>query len=345
MSETVTGQTGNDRPRVVLLGVGRWGKNHLRVLRESPVELYCVDTDPAQLDKLVESGIDPERVGSDPYAFLPRVDCALIATPAQSHYDLCRRYLEADKDVFVEKPLTLEADDSRKLAELAQERQRILQVGHIFRFDPAARWLRDEIAMGRFGNIKILRGNFSGFKRPRNDSGVTFADAIHFVDLFNMFLGRPPVRVTAVLNDFLERGMDDESWISMEYEIPGHSGASTVWATVETGYHTPGKFRQVQVLGDRVSALCDFNISQYKVTTHTARHEVSEHGIVAVEETSQQLEFPPVEPLQAEVRAFLESVQTRAPADADGWAGYWSVRVVQKALESAAAGRTLELES
>lgn len=332
------------RTGVCLLGVGRWGRNHLRVLRELPVDLYCVDTDPARLEELAASGLDPERLGTDPYRFLGSVDCAVIATPAHSHFELASRYLEGGRDVFVEKPLTLRSERARELADLAERSGRILQVGHIFRFDPAARWLRDEISAGRFGKLKILRGNFSGFKRPRNDTGVTFADAIHFVDLFNMFMQGPPVRVSAVLNDFLGRGMDDASWLSMEYEVP-NSANGRVWATVMTGYHTPGKFRQVQVLGDRVSALCDFNIAQYKITTHGARHEVRGNNIVAVEETSRQLEFPPVEPLQAELSAFLESVRTRVPADADGRAGYWAVRVVERAIEASRLGRSLPLDA
>lgn len=344
MSDTSNQSGISDPIKIVLLGIGRWGKNHLRVLRSLPVDLYCVDTDTQRLADLAESGFPDDHMSTDPYAFLSTVDCAVVATPAQSHYELCQRYLEAGKDVFVEKPLTLVSEESKALAQLAEREKRILQVGHIFRFDPAAQWLREKVADNHFGNVKILRGNFSGFKRPRNDSGVTFADAIHFIDMFNMFMQRPPVRVTAMLNDFLGRGMDDESWIALDYEVPGADGDRRVWATVETGYHTPGKFRQVQVLGDRVSATCDFNIAQYKVQTVEARHEVGDKGIVAIEETSRQLEFPPVEPLLAEINAFLDSVKTRKPADADGWSGYWSVRVVERAMESAKLGKTLPFE-
>ena len=120
------------------------------------------------------------------------VDAAVIVTPAQSHFPLCREFLEAGKDVFVEKPLTLAPEESKQLAELADKNKRILQVGHIFRFDPATQWLRDAVQSGKFGRVNMLRGHFGGFKRPRNDSGVMFADGIHFVDLFNYFLNATP---------------------------------------------------------------------------------------------------------------------------------------------------------
>src|ERR1700745_74149 len=102
--------------------------------------------------------------------------------------------------------------------------------------------MRDAITAGQFGRLKLMQARFSGFKRPRHDTGVTFADSIHFVDLFNFLLGVPPQRVHAVLSDFFERGMDDESRIILEYR---DSTSSPVLATVEAGYHAPGKTREV----------------------------------------------------------------------------------------------------
>src|SRR5204862_7520616 len=160
--------------------------------------------------------------------------------------------------VFVEKPITLKSAEAKELTELAKRNGLILQVGHIFRFDPASVWMREAIAEGRFGEIRMLRANFSGFKRPRQDTGVTFADSIHFIDLFNFLLGVPPRRVHAVLGDFFGRGMDDESLIVLEYY---QGNGSPILATIEAGYHTPGKFREVTIMGTRSSAVCDYNVA------------------------------------------------------------------------------------
>lgn len=324
---------------VLLVGLGRWGANHLRILRSLPVNLFCADTDQARLDALVKSGFPAERTGRDPLAFLPQIDCAVIATPGPAHFALTRVVLEAGKDAMVEKPLTTTGAESRTLTELAEAKKRILQVGHIFRYDPASQWLRDAAAKGEFGRLKLLRGNFSGFKRPRSDGGVSFADAIHFADLFNFIVGKPPKRVTGHLADFMGRGMDDQSLIMLEYD-------GGVMGQIETGYHVPGKFRDVTITGDRLSAACDFNISQYKIKTFEVRHEPAKGGEVnAIEGAVKQLEFPPAEPLLEEIRAFLDCVATRKAPLADGWSGYWSVRVVEAAIESAKQGRTLSLEA
>jgi len=188
--------------------------------------------------------------------------------------------------------------------------------------------------------VNILRSNFSGFKRPRNDSGVTFADAIHFVDLFNYLLGGPPMRVSAVMKDFLGRGMDDASLISLEYETAG----GTAWGLVETNYFLPGKFREVTVIGSELTAVCDYNVSQYKIKTFANRHVLHGTEFKAEEGALHQIECAPEEPLLAELRSFVESVQTRKPSRADGWAGYDSVRVLEAAMESVKTGRTVELK-
>ncbi|HHT9136153.1 MAG TPA: Gfo/Idh/MocA family protein [Candidatus Wunengus sp. YC60] len=325
--------------KILLLGVGRWGSNHLRVLHSLPVDLYVADVNAEHLALAGKLGISNTHLSANPHEFSNIVDAVVIVTPAQTHFDLCKMYMEAGKDVFVEKPITLLSSEAKILAELSERKKRILQVGHIFRFDPASLWLCDSIQQNKFGQVKILRANFSGFKRPRNDTGVTFADSIHFIDLFNYFMGVPPVRVTAVLKDFMGRGMEDVSFIAMDYE----RADGLTLATVESGYYTPGKFREVVVIGEELSAVCDYNVSQYKIKTFENKHVKTGKEIKTVEGAMRQLEFAPEEPLLAELRAFIDSAQTRKPPIADGWAGYEVVRVVEAALDSAKNGRTIEL--
>ena len=326
--------------KVLLSGLGRWGVNHLRNLNAMPVELYVAEVDAKRLEPARKLGVPDSRLTTNYKDLAGKVDCVVVVTPAQTHFPIGKEFLEAGKDVFVEKPITLVSSEAKILTELAEEKERILQVGHIFRFDPASQWLRDAIQAGQFGRVQILRSNFSGFKRPRNDSGVMFADAIHFVDLFNYFMGKTPARVLATTQDFMGRGMEDASLLSLEY---AHDGGAT-WATVETNYFLPGKFREVAVIGSELSAVCDFNVAQYKIKTFANRHTREGNEVEAVEGALHQVESSPEEPLLAELRSFVDSVQTRKAPRADGWAGYDAVRVLEAALESAKSGRMVEVK-
>ena len=326
--------------KVLLLGLGRWGVNHLRNLNAMPVELYVAEVDAQRLEPARKLGLPESRLTTNYTDLVSKIDCVVVVTPAPTHFEICKQLLGAAKDVFVEKPITLVSSEAKHLTELANETKRILQVGHIFRFDPASQWLRDAIRSGQFGHVQMLRSNFSGFKRPRNDTGVMFADAIHFVDLFNYFLGIMPSRVYAATRDFMGRGMEDASLLSLEYANDG----GTTWATIETNYFLPGKFREVTVIGSELSAVCDYNVAQYKIKTFANRHVKEGNDFTAIEGALHQVESAPEEPLLAELRAFIESVQTRKAPRADGWAGYDSIRVLEAAMESASSGRSVEMK-
>ena len=325
------------RKRILLIGIGRWGANHLRILKSMPIELFVADH---HEQRLRSAGVPETRRSTDPRSLFTRIDAAVVITPTPTHFDTCRELLEMGKDVFVEKPITLVSSDAKKLAELAEKSGLILQVGHIFRFDPASLWLRDAIAAERFGRLKMLRARFSGFKRPRHDTGVTFADSIHFVDLFNFFLGVLPWRVHAVTQDFFERGIDDESLLVLQYRKGTND---PMFATIEAGYHAPGKFRELTVVGTDSSAVCDYNVAQYKIKTFENRHVAESGEIGALEGTMHHLEFPPEEPLRAQLAAFIDSITRRTPSPVDGWAGFDAVRVVEAALESARTGEWIDI--
>jgi predicted dehydrogenase len=323
--------------RILLIGVGRWGANHLRVLKSMPIELYVADS---HEQRLTSADVPKSHRSTNARSLFSKVDAAVIVTPAPTHFDMCRELLQMGKDVFVEKPISLVSSEAKEMTELAENTGLILQVGHIFRFDPASLWMRDAIADGRFGQLKMLRARFSGFKRPRHDTGVTFADSIHFVDLFNFLLGAPPRRVHAVTQDFFGRGMDDESLIVLEYD---QASSVPILATVEAGYHAPGKFRDVTIVGTDSSAVCDYNVAQYKIKMFENRHVADGDAIKANEGAVHQLEFPPEEPLRAELAAFVDAIDKRRPSPVDGLAGFDAVRVVEAALESARTGAWIDI--
>jgi UDP-2-acetamido-3-amino-2,3-dideoxy-glucuronate N-acetyltransferase len=326
--------------KILLMGLGRWGLNHLRNLHNLAVQLYVAEVSDQQLEPARKLGIPAEQLTTNYKEFLPQVDGVVIVTPAQSHFPLCREFLLAGKDVFVEKPMTLANDEAKQLAELAGQHRRILQVGHILRFDPASQWLREAVQGGDFGRLHMIRGKFGGFKRPRNDSGVMFADGIHFADLYNFILGAFPSSVTAIHHDFMQRGMDDVSFVSLEY-VTAHG---RTWATIDNDYFTPGKFREIVLCGDKLSAVCDYNVAQYKIKTYANTHVNKLKEIKASEGVVTQIETPPEEPLLAELRAFVGSIKTRARPLADGYSGYDSVRIMNAALESVKTGKAVELK-
>jgi len=325
-----------DSIKVLLIGAGRWGKNHLRNLLELGVDLYLSDLTDAGIALAKKAGLPPEKVSKDYNDFIGEVDACDIVTPADSHYKLCLEAVEAGKDVFVEKPITLRSPEALKLAQDAQSARRILQVGHIFRYDGATEWMKAEMQKGAIGAPKWMEARFLGFKRPRPDGGVSFADSLHFIDLFNYLLGRTPVSVNASFADILRRGMEDSSYISLDY--------NGTFASVHANYFMPGKERRLAVVGEEASILCNFDAREKRVSVFKNRH-YKEDGIWKAREGEVITpSVPGGENLKKELEDFIRCVQNRTEPRAGSRDGYNVVKILEAACKSARTGKTIDLE-
>ena len=318
---------------VLLVGLGRWGEKHLRVLGELGVQLWVADVSAERRAFAVRAGVAPARAVEDFRQALPHVDAVDIVTPADNHLALGAECLRAGRDCFIEKPLTLTVEEGRRLAAVVAEAGRILQVGHIFRFHPVTTALREQLASGALGRIRYCTGRFAGFKRPRTDVGVTQTDAIHYFDLFAHLLGREATAVTAVLRDYLGRGLDDFSFSTVEYgEVP---------AVVEAGYFAPETCRDCVIVGERATIAADFGSSEVRVLAN--QHVQSPSGWQAPEGAVESLKVSGPEPLRRELELFLEAVGRRGRPAVDVQAGVAALRVVEAAQRSSALGRRVGL--
>jgi len=319
--------------RVLLVGLGRWGEKHLRVLTELGVELWAADLSEERRAFAVKAGVAPAQTVADFREALPHVDAVDLVTPADSHLAVAGASLRAGRHCFVEKPLTLTAAEGRELAGIVRATGRVLQVGHIFRFHPVTEALRERIASGAVGPVRYCTGRFAGFKRPRADVGVTQTDAIHHIDLFAHLLGTPPTAVTATLRDLLGCGMDDLSFCAVEY--------GAVPAFIEAGYFAPGTARDCVVVGERETLAADFGSSEVSVLEN--RHVLGAAGWQAPEGKARTFKATGAEPLRRELELFLEAVRSGGEPPVDVAAGLTALQAVEAAQRSSALGRRVTL--
>jgi predicted dehydrogenase len=321
--------------KIMQIGVGRWGSNHIRVWTNLQVDLYIADISESARGKCIEQGISEDHITDDYHRFLDIVSTVDVVTPASTHYRLGLELLENGKDIFMEKPIAETAAEAQELATLASRKKAIFQAGHIFHFDPAADFVRDYINAGNLGHIQSLSGLFYGFKRPRIDGGVTISDAIHFIDFFNCLVGRLPQKVLAKCNDILRRGMDDMSWIWMDY--------GDTFAVVEANYFSPEKKRLMTINGEKATLVCDFAASQDKIRIYRNRHILNDNTWNIISGEIIQQEILPAEPLLLELRDFIRCVDTRSLPKVTAQDGANAIKIVEAAIESDRQGREIAL--
>ena len=306
--------------KVLQVGLGGFGRNHVEAWARLGMAdtLYVADLRPDAYKLLRRYQIPPERFTTDHTKFLGEADVVDVVTPSDSHFPLCREAVEAGKDVFVEKPITVETEEAVSLASLLEDSGRILQVGYYYRFHPISRFIKEQIDSGALGEIRYIAGNFLGFKRARNDVGVTHTDAIHFLDLYNWFLGPAQGVLASVVRDHFGRGLEDTSLVVLEY--PG--GAI---GRVESGYIQPGRWndkvvpnamttKDLWIMGSKATIVADFEVEE--VAVHEVCHELRDGVWTAVRGGGRSPvvgSASPVEQVCMELEAFLDSVKTRRP--------------------------------
>jgi predicted dehydrogenase len=320
--------------RLLLVGLGRFGRQHLRVLSELEVPLGLVDTDARALAEARET-VPSARCSPDLAALLPEAFAADVVVPSFAHRPVVEACLEAGLAVFCEKPLAATTEDAVALARLAEARKAVLQTGFVFRHHPATVVLMDLLGSGAIGAPLLVRARFTGFKRPRTDGGCATNDAVHFADLASLVFGGPALRARGVARDLLGAGTESEAFLALEF-------GPRQLCHIEASYHVPGREREVLVVGERGAVAIDFDAAE-PVTLHRQSHEKGASGIVAREA---EPERPPVsrgEPLRAELEDFLANARRGARPRADGWAGARATAAIEAALLSAREGRAVSV--
>lgn len=318
---------------VLLVGLGRWGEKHLRVLRELGVTVWAADVTPARLEWAQRQGVEPARAVRDYREALARVDAVDIVTPADSHRTIAGACLAAGRHCFVEKPLAATVAEGWELEAAARAAGCVVQVGHIFRFHPVTATLHEALGAGRIGAVRYATGRFSGFKRPRTDVGVTQTDAIHYFDLFAYLFAHPATRVAALQRDYLGRGLDDLSVTIVHYgDIP---------TVIEANYFVPGTHRDCVIVGERGSLVADY--ASATVTLHLGEFRKTGGAWEAMDTGKEELPVRGEEPLRRELAAFLDACAGKAPCPVDASVGVHALAVVEAAARAAQLGRTVAL--
>jgi predicted dehydrogenase len=240
------------------------------------------------------------------------IDAVAIATPTRTHYPLVREALLANKHVLVEKPLTDDLAAAIELEKLAEERGRVLLVGHVFLYNRGVEAVKQYIDEGHLGQpyyISMVRTNLGPI---RNDVNASWDLGSHDISIANYWLGARPLAVSATGGTWINPGIADAVFATLEY--PGN-----VLVNVQASWLNPRKVRDVTVVAEhKMLTLDDTNdtepirIYDKGVVDERVRDEVIDTvGKFRSMVHEGEIVIPRVslgEPLKAECDHFLECV-------------------------------------
>jgi predicted dehydrogenase len=322
------------RLKVGVIGAGAWGRNHVRTLASLPgAELTAVcDSSAATREKL--SRQYPSALITDSVdTLLSKVEAVVVATPAITHADVARQAIAAGIPVLVEKPFALSVRDAEDVAERAAKAGVPLMVGHLLEYHSVVEKLRAMVAEGSFGQVYYLYGTRVNLGQVRPDENALWSFGPHDVSVALFVLGEAPVTVTAVGKSYLQKGIEDVVFLTMEF------GSGTL-AHVQLSWLDPHKERKLTVVGSKQMAVFDDMEPREKLRLYDKGVDrPPDYGSFG--ESLQIREgdifiprLPNTEPLNAELSHFVKVARREIEARSDAADGVRVVRVLEAATES-----------
>lgn len=322
---------------MALLGYGYWGPNLARNIHECPQSrlAVCCDRDPSRRDLVgrlypgTATVAEPEDVFGD-----PAVEAVVVATPAQTHFELVRQALLAGKHVLVEKPLTLGSAEGEELTALADRMGRVLMVGHTFEYNPAVLDIKQRLDRGEIGQVYYGYSVRVNLGRIQQDLNALWSIAPHDVSIMLFLLGQMPLEVSARGSCRLTPGVEDVVFMTLTFP-------SDMLVHVHASWLDPSKERRLTLVGSEKMIVYDDVAAEGKVRIYDkgALKVGTGHlyGEFQYRVHSGDIHIPRIEmtePLQNEVTHFFDCIRTGARPRSDGASGVRVVKVLEAAQRS-----------
>lgn len=310
--------------RAGVVGVGHLGQHHARIYSGLPGCNLVGVADILPERALEEARKYGCRAVSRAQELFPEVDCLSIAVPTPVHFEIAKAALNAGLDVLIEKPICPTVAQAGKLVDLARRKKRLLQVGHVERFNGAVEKVIGLVNAPRF--VEAMR--LSPFGGRGLETSVVLELMIHDIDLILSFVGEEPKEVTAIGVPVLSGEVDIAN---ARLEFPSGCVANLTASRVSRE-----RMRKIRVFQPDAYISLDYikeeaAVYKRKPGVKLTTKEAVEKGLEGLVDF-QLLRGDGEEPLKKELASFLHCVQTRSRPVVSGEDGLAALKVALRVL-------------
>ena len=303
--------------RIAVIGAGNWGINLVRNLSQLSVLSHVVEKNSELTNQITKDFPEVQCLESYDALIEAEIHAVAIATPAQSHFEIASKFLEAGKDVFIEKPMTLCSKEAEKLVSIAEENESILMVGHMLMYQPAITSIKSFLEEGRIGKIYHIHQERLKLGRVRTAENVVWSLGVHDIAVLLYLVGSAPNKVDFSGHCGVQDEIEDDAYVHMSFEngTVAHLHSSWIW---------PTDSRCMRIIGSEGMLVYDEH--KQCVTLHKKGIgqdlENLDQGEEVIFEGSSQ-------PLRLEMEHFIDCIKSRKRPISDGNNGLEVIRVLE----------------
>jgi UDP-2-acetamido-3-amino-2,3-dideoxy-glucuronate N-acetyltransferase len=305
---------------IAVVGCGYWGKNLVRNFAELGALHTICDSSPEASSKIAPLYPNVKKETSlETVLANKEIQGVVISSPAVFHYSMAKQALQVGKDVFVEKPLSLTIKEGEELVRLAEEKAKILMVGHVLEYHPGIVKLKQMVDAGELGKINYIYSSRLNLGKFRIEENILWSFAPHDISVILLLLNELPQEVSAHGGCYLHQNIADVTVTTMSFK-------SGVRAHIFVSWLHPYKEQKLVVVGDKNMAVFDDVAPEKKLLLYEHGIEWIDRVPVMRKQETTEVAFTMAEPLKLECQHFLDCLKSRKRPRTDGRSG---LRVLQ----------------
>jgi UDP-2-acetamido-3-amino-2,3-dideoxy-glucuronate N-acetyltransferase len=255
------------------------------------------------------------------------LDSFVLASPAEQHHRMALAAIQAGKDVFVEKPLALDAEDGLEMVHAARERGVILMVGHLLRYHPAILKIQELVAAGTLGHLDYIYSNRLSMGKIRQEENALWSFAPHDISVVLALVGQMPVQVSATGGAYLQPNIADVTVSNLLFDRGTRCHIFVSWLH-------PYKEQRLVVVGSKQMLVFEDSRAENKLVLFDKRIEWKNGAMEASKPQGTPVAFDPDEPLRRECAHFVDCVRQRKEPFTPGSEGVRVLEVLQACQRS-----------
>ena len=310
--------------KICVVGAGHWGKNHIKTLAKLNALGGVVDLERDTLEKL--KGFYPEvkqhsQINS---ALESNYDGYIVATPAQTHFDVSKKIIKRQKHLLIEKPMTLCIEEARNLVNLSERFKVNVVVGHLLLFHPAIKKIKKMILDKEIGDLQYIYSNRLNLGKVRTQENVFWSFAPHDIALFQYLTGSNPEKINATGSTFLQKGIPDSTLTQLEYKngVKGH---------IFVSWLHPFKEHRLIVIGSKAMISYEDSIHNKPLKFYSKKIDINSGIPEKVDGPVEIIPFSKKKPLEIELEYFLKHLGNSKPKISNIYHGLDVVKILVKA--------------
>lgn len=310
-----------------IIGAGRWGINHVRTASQLLKEGFITvcDFNTRASDKIAEisSGITFTTRQED-IIENPGINAVIIATPAETHYEIAKKALLNGKNVLVEKPITLHSFEAKDLIEVAEAVDVKLMVGHVLLFHPAISKIKNMIQDEKLGRLQYIYSNRLNLGSVRSEENILWSFAPHDISVIQYLLDSNPLTIDAKGADFLQNNIEDTTITYLSY--PGN-----IHAHIFVSWLHPFKEQRLVIIGTEGMLVFEDSLKTDKLKFYPKGFRNVNGALQKFEGAFEIVEFENLQPLTEEQKHFFNSIIHDSKPLTDGVNALEVLEILEKA--------------